>query len=492
MVSAAPGSAQEKLLQKHPGYLKKEFNSQKNTTQILISIKNQNELIEIAQRIHSDQNGFPCGQLEFTDSYDLLQETPLLDAFLGPIYPDAYVSNDLKNDLSQLKSENILKNIESLSSLKTRQVGTETGNRTGEFVKQLVTTALNNDTSRWQLELIDHDDYSQQSLVVKLNSNSTSDETIILGSHLDSIHPTDKTVAPGADDNASGVSTLIEIIRVIHENNFIFARNLEFHFYALEEIGLIGSRDLAKQYRKQNKKIAAMLQMDMNSYSQDPNNFKIFLVTNDTSPNLRHSLKNYIVNYDIGSVEEKNLPKGSSDHKSWTLQSYHAVFPFEDPTAYNSNLHTENDDVAHLNNTELSEQFAKLGLTFLAHYAGLEEIKSNYDEKDFPIATNIDDDFKIALVKSTFNSAKYDFIVANKNNAVAQINICEVASPAANFCHGTLINLTKQVKESSLSFFLNESDSPSTILNSSPYFRLFGYDSTGKEIALRNIQTLKK
>lgn len=36
----------------------------------------------------------------------------------------------------------------------------------------------------------------------------------------------------GADDNASGVSTILETLRVIAQSNYVFDRSIEFMFYA--------------------------------------------------------------------------------------------------------------------------------------------------------------------------------------------------------------------------------------------------------------------
>ena len=94
---------------------------------------------------------------------------------------------------------------------------------------------------------------------------------MILGAHLDSINRSDESQAPGADDNASGIAAQTEILRILKAANATFARNIEIHAYAAEEVGLLGSADLASQASSSGKLITAMLQMDMIGYSATTN-----------------------------------------------------------------------------------------------------------------------------------------------------------------------------------------------------------------------------
>ncbi|MBN1271669.1 MAG: M20/M25/M40 family metallo-hydrolase [Candidatus Aminicenantes bacterium] len=69
------------------------------------------------------------------------------------------------------------------------------------------------------------------------------DEYIIIGGHLDHLGiGLDGSVYNGADDNASTIGALLEVIRVLQEQNFRPDRSLVFAAWAAEEIGLIGSR----------------------------------------------------------------------------------------------------------------------------------------------------------------------------------------------------------------------------------------------------------
>lgn len=71
------------------------------------------------------------------------------------------------------------------------------------------------------------------------------DEVIILGAHYDHSGKKDSTYLPGADDNASGVSTLLEIAEAFKQaekEGFIPEKNILFAFWGGEELGLLGSQ----------------------------------------------------------------------------------------------------------------------------------------------------------------------------------------------------------------------------------------------------------
>jgi len=55
----------------------------------------------------------------------------------------------------------------------------------------------------------------------------------------------------------------MEAFRVLVSNNFKPNATVEFHLYAGEEMGLLGSQAIAKAYRDQGVKVRGMLQLDM-------------------------------------------------------------------------------------------------------------------------------------------------------------------------------------------------------------------------------------
>ncbi len=219
------------------------------------------------------------------------------------------------------------------------------------------------------IEQIAHSGYSQPSLVVRIRGQKYPDEILVLGSHIDSI-ARGSDLAPGADDNASGTASNVEVFRTIMTHGLRFDRTVEIHGYALEELGLIGSQDIAKRYVSGGKKVIAMMQNDMNMF-KGSNEDMIWLVTNDSDAALTADMEELLATYQTVKVDKNRLTAGTSDHRSWNRQGIPVVFPTENPNNYNRKIHTTADVIANSGAFTQSAEFVKLSLSFFAHYAGL-------------------------------------------------------------------------------------------------------------------------
>ncbi len=81
---------------------------------------------------------------------------------------------------------------------------------------------------------------------------------LVVGAHID--HP-----GPGADDNASGVSAILEAARVLSNAGFLPLR-VDFVFFTNEEIGRLGSQSYAGDARASGENIEGMIAVDMVAY----------------------------------------------------------------------------------------------------------------------------------------------------------------------------------------------------------------------------------
>jgi hypothetical protein len=113
-----------------------------------------------------------------------------------------------------------------------------------------------------------------------LTSSSQNNKTIIIGAHYDSraeILNNTNTRAPGADDNASGVSALLELVRILSPLNLKY--NLEFVLFSGEEQGLWGSQHYVKYIDKNNrtKTIDLYINFDMLGYTPSNETNKVIL-----------------------------------------------------------------------------------------------------------------------------------------------------------------------------------------------------------------------
>jgi acetylornithine deacetylase/succinyl-diaminopimelate desuccinylase-like protein len=104
-------------------------------------------------------------------------------------------------------------------------------------------------------------EYSERTwhnLVATIPGNASIDPSephLVVGAHIDTV-----SGSPGADDNASGVSAIMEAARVLAGSEL--SMRVDFVFFTLEEVGAIGSRNYAAQAKASGEVIIAMIAVD--------------------------------------------------------------------------------------------------------------------------------------------------------------------------------------------------------------------------------------
>lgn len=261
--------------------------------------------------------------------------------------------------VKNLSSANLRSWVEWMSKFPSRfNKATDPNVHVRALVEKLNALGANNPFIK--VDLITHKSTKQQSVRVRLEGSTRPSETIVMGAHFDSINQNGGN-APGADDNASGSSNLLEALRVILASPRI-ERSLEFFWYAGEESGLLGSADVAQSYKREKRDVIAALQLDMTLFPGAGKN-KLGFMTDFTSPWLRDYLKGINDTYVGAEVQESECGYGCSDHASWYRQGYPAVIPFEATyDTMNHSIHTANDIINSRLNFDHSLMFSKLAL----------------------------------------------------------------------------------------------------------------------------------
>ena len=110
--------------------------------------------------------------------------------------------------------------------------------------------------------------------------NASAPVTII-GAHHDSVNWDFPLLsAPGADDDASGTATTLEVFRVLVRMGYEpIDGPVEFHWWAGEEAGLLGSQDVARYYRETGVNVGGILNLDEVAYIKRNSTPKINLIT---------------------------------------------------------------------------------------------------------------------------------------------------------------------------------------------------------------------
>ncbi|CAM1509128.1 Fc.00g028670.m01.CDS01 [Cosmosporella sp. VM-42] len=219
--------------------------------------------------------------------------------------------------------------------------------------------------------------FKQPSIIAKIPGQS--DKTIVVGAHQDSINVFDRMAgrAPGADDNGSGAMGTLEAFRTILTDSRIAsnqaANSIEFHWYAGEEAGLLGSGAIFQQYSQDGKDVKAMLCQDMTGYVKPDTTEIMGIITDNADPSLTAFLKKVIAAYSKLPTVDSECGYACSDHASATKFGYPSAFAvestFED--SYPS-IHTPSDVIDYVNFDHVME-FVKVVIGF-AYELGFAEL----------------------------------------------------------------------------------------------------------------------
>lgn len=157
------------------------------------------------------------------------------------------------------------------------------------------------------------------------------------------------SLAPGADDNASGTAAVIEAARILSQYSFPYT--LVFALWDEEEQGLVGANYYATQARNANDSILGVINMDMIAYDTN-NDGKAEIHNRAVANSVELYQKMVEVNSTYGinlSIINKNPGSTYSDHAAFWTRNYGAILLIEDNNDFNAYYHTVNDLIQYFN-----------------------------------------------------------------------------------------------------------------------------------------------
>jgi Zn-dependent M28 family amino/carboxypeptidase len=199
-------------------------------------------------------------------------------------------------------------------------------------------------------------------LVPRADSSRQKPGCIVVGAHYDTVAGT-----PGADDNASGVAALLELVQQLGRERL--DRTLRFVFFPNEEPPFfpnagMGSAAYARMLRSEHVDVHVMISLEMLGYYSDransqkyppvlsliyPNrgNF-IGLISNLTSRKRLHEVKRAFLASTEFPCESLAAPEwtvvvGLSDHRSFWSQGYQALMVTDTAFMRNPHYHGSSD-----------------------------------------------------------------------------------------------------------------------------------------------------
>ena len=176
--------------------------------------------------------------------------------------------------VSRIEAVRIGDDVNHLSGYGTRHSGSKESIEAGQWIRDRLTAlgyevefhdfALNGKTCR--------------NVVATRLGKTEPDTFLVLGAHYDSRARNlgdPRAAAPGADDNASGTSGLLELARILSQVET--GCSIRLIAFSGEEQGLVGSTSYARKAAAEKHKIRAMLNMDMIGHPTDKNKVEVMV-----------------------------------------------------------------------------------------------------------------------------------------------------------------------------------------------------------------------
>ncbi|RXJ44470.1 M28 family metallopeptidase [Gelidibacter gilvus] len=176
------------------------------------------------------------------------------------------------------------------------------------------------------------------------NDPELKKEFIILGAHYDHIGVVNAvdgdSIANGANDDASGVATVLAMARYFatNKNN---KRSILFTLYSGEEIGLMGSKHLAERLKEENINLYTMINFEMIGVPMVDKDYEAYFTGFDLS-NMATKMNDY-VNYKL--LDE--LPKAKEFQLFYRSDNYSFFKVFNKPAHAISTFDFTNFDHYH-------------------------------------------------------------------------------------------------------------------------------------------------
>jgi leucyl aminopeptidase len=149
---------------------------------------------------------------------------------------------------------------------------------------------------------------------------------------------------------------ILETFRTLLLNDTIASgqpeQTIEFHWYAAEEVGLLGSGHIFRTYSEEGRNIVAMLNQDMTGYTAGYTSHnmtpKFGVITNNTDASLTNFTRGIKEAYTDIEAIDSICGYACSDHASATRAGYPSAFVFKGEMGtvndYRS-IHTANDTI---------------------------------------------------------------------------------------------------------------------------------------------------
>lgn len=196
-------------------------------------------------------------------------------------------------------------------------------------------------------EIATYDDHGQKqyNIVAKSSNGLAESGYYILCAHLDSISEKSTTLAPGADDNATGCAAVLEIANVLKKYEHL--DKICFILFGGEEVGLKGSSAFVKSLKNEGKikNIRGVINFDMIGYDKQLP-LSALIETKSTHKNF---ITPFVQNAEQHIKTSVSYNPWGSDHVPFLKAKIPCFLFIEDEYANNHNYHKTTDLIDDVN-----------------------------------------------------------------------------------------------------------------------------------------------
>ena len=218
--------------------------------------------------------------------------TPIPGQNVTPTPPREQINPELSSQRLRVDVDRMMRDIRALQNFETRHINSTNSNNRGvlaahdylrqqfEFIQSVTPPDVSFEVESQQFDGFYNDVASDQYNVIgRMQGTEVGAGTIVIGAHYDSrtddLFDAD-SFSPGADDNGSGVSAVLELARILTQSRH--RASIIFVLFAAEEVNRQGSRAFVTDYIDANDiNLIAMFNLDTIGSNNDPNGN-----TNDT------------------------------------------------------------------------------------------------------------------------------------------------------------------------------------------------------------------
>ncbi|MCJ1412770.1 hypothetical protein MMC19_006868 [Ptychographa xylographoides] len=321
-----------------------------------------------SHKVDASSAGKACGS-SFSDERHLPDLTH--QRLIKPLFPK--VSTERMHDV-----------LKHMTSYYNRLYNGVSGEMSSEWLHDHIAQIINNSPfgTHISLEYFTHS-FVQSSIIARFEPkvrNATQPLTI-LGAHQDSANYMFPLLpAPGADDDCSGTVSILEAFRILAEGGFIPKNGpVEFHWYAAEEAGLLGSQAIARYKKEQGAYIGAMMEFDMTAFLARNKTEEIAFISTSADDALTNwTLKLSREYISIPAEVYELMPGAGSDYMSFTLMGYPSAMATEgnplagdfDPYVHGVNDTMNVDDKKGFFSLDHMARFSELAIAFAIEQGG--------------------------------------------------------------------------------------------------------------------------